>query len=67
MRLSGNKAMVVGGLLLLLGFPCAGDGIEHDFGIGTRSQDVFHLGIGFGHRYWPPRLPPGVPAPKESA
>jgi len=41
-------------------------GIEHDFGIGTRSQDVFHLGIGFGHRFWPPRLPPGVPAPKES-
>jgi hypothetical protein len=41
-------------------------GIEHDFGIGTRSQDVFHLGIGFGHRFWPPKLPPGVPAPGES-
>ena len=37
-------------------------GIEHDFGIGTRSQDVLHLSIGFGHRYWPPRIPKGVPA-----
>jgi hypothetical protein len=38
-------------------------GVEHDFGIGTRSQDVFHIGIGFGHRDWPPKLPPGLPAP----
>ena len=38
-------------------------GIEHDFGIGTRSQDLLHVGIGFGHRVWPPKLPPGVPVP----
>jgi hypothetical protein len=42
-------------------------GIEHDFGIGTRSQDLLHLGIGFGHRSWPPTLPPGVPAPTGTA
>ncbi|HEV8199979.1 MAG TPA: hypothetical protein VGS03_08155 [Candidatus Polarisedimenticolia bacterium] len=38
-------------------------GVEHDFGIGTRSQDLFHVGIGFGHRVWPPKLPPGIPIP----
>ncbi|HYV20403.1 MAG TPA: hypothetical protein VFC25_15375 [Verrucomicrobiae bacterium] len=38
-------------------------GVEHDFGIGTRSQDLFHVGIGFGHRVWPPKLPAGVPIP----
>ena len=36
-------------------------GIEHDFGIGTRSRDVFRLSIGFGHRYWPPKIPKGIP------
>ena len=38
-------------------------GIEHDFGIGTRSQDVLHFSVGFGHRIWPPRVPKGVPEP----
>lgn len=36
-------------------------GVEHDFGIGTRSRDVFRLSLGFGHRRWPPKIPKGVP------
>jgi hypothetical protein len=40
-------------------------GLEHDFGIGTRSQDVLRFSIGFGHRYWPPRVPKGVPIPTD--
>jgi len=37
-------------------------GVEHDFGIGTRSRDVFRLSLGFGHRRWPPKIPKWVPA-----
>ena len=41
-------------------------GVEHDFGIGTHSRDVFRIGIGFGHRIWPPRVPKGVPVKEPS-
>lgn len=40
-------------------------GVEHDFGIGTRSRDVFRLILGFGHRFWPPKIPKGVPVSPE--
>jgi hypothetical protein len=36
-------------------------GVEHDFGIGTRSRDVFRLSLGFSHRRWPPKIPKGAP------